>query len=235
MSDDIERLRHEYEDRNHRLANCDLYSPFNKATLFTIHQRQVVTLGALKKHGFTNLSDISILEMGCGKGGILTEYLGFGASPDKLYGVDLLFNRLLQAHKTLPSSGLTNANGQSLPFPSKTFNLVLQYTAISSILDPTLRRDICAEMLRVLEPGGIVLSYDFWLNPTNPHTRGIRPTEIRSLFPNCIFEFKKITLAPPLTRKIVPVSKIAAEIIESLRILNSHYLVIIKPINDQYQ
>jgi len=55
-------------------------------------------------------------------------------------------------------------------------------TAISSILDPEIRRNICADMQRVLrspdpasgKPGGMILWYDFWLNPTNPQTRGVR-------------------------------------------------------------
>ena len=56
---------------------------------------------------------------------MLAEYLGFGASPENLYGVDLLFDRLLHAHHVLSSSGFANADGQSLPYPSKTFDLVL--------------------------------------------------------------------------------------------------------------
>ena len=63
-------------------------------------------------------------------------------------------------------------------------------TAISSILDSEIRRNICADMLRVLrspdpasgKPGGMILWYDFWLNPTNPQTRGVRFL-LRSLFP----------------------------------------------------
>lgn len=58
-----------------------------------------------------------------------------------------------------PSSGFANADGQSLPYSSASFELILQYTAISSILDPELRRNICADMLRVLKPGGMILSY----------------------------------------------------------------------------
>ncbi|MDP2776298.1 MAG: hypothetical protein Q8O48_01540 [Anaerolineales bacterium] len=56
---------------------------------------------------------------------MLTEYLGFGASPENLYGVDLLFDRLLHAHHILPGSGFANADGQFLPYSSKTFDLVL--------------------------------------------------------------------------------------------------------------
>ena len=127
--DDIARLRNEYEDRKHRFAESDVYSLFNRANVQQ-HQREVLT--ALKKNGFTDLSNLLILEMGCGGGGVLTEHLGFGASPENLCGVDLLFNRLLHAHHILPSSGFANADGQALPFPARTFDLVLQFTAISS-------------------------------------------------------------------------------------------------------
>jgi len=240
MSDDIARLRNEYEDRKRRFAASDVYSVFNQATLFGVHQRQRVTLSILKKNGITDFSNLRILEMGCGGGGVLTEYLGFGASPKNLFGVDLLFDRLCHAHRTLPSSGFANADGQSLPYSSKIFDLVLQYTAISSILDPEIRRNICAELLRVLrspdpasgKPGGLILWYDFWLNPTNPQTRGIRPKEIRQLFPNCSYEFHRITLAPPLARRIVPISWILAYGLERLKIFNSHYLVAIRPVTD---
>jgi len=85
-------------------------------------------------------------------------------------------------------------------------------------------------MLRVLKPNGIILWYDFWLNPTNPQTRGIRPKEIRELFPNCNFEFHKITLAPPIARRIVPLSWGLALFLEGLKIFNSHYLVVIRPL-----
>jgi len=234
---DIDRLRNEYEHRKQRFASSDMYSWFNTANLFAIQQRQRAVLSTLKKYGFTELHNLLIFEMGCGGGGVLTEYLGFGASPENLFGVDLLFDRLRHTHHVLQGSGLANADGQFLPFPSQTFDLVLQSTAISSILDPEIRRNICADMLRVLrspdpasgKPGGMILSYDFWLNPTNPQTRGIRPAEIKQLFPNCHYEFHRITLAPPLARRLAPVSWGLCLFLESLKIFNTHYLVAIRP------
>jgi hypothetical protein len=76
-------------------------------------------------------------------------------------------------------------------------------------------------------------SYDFRLNPTNPQTRGIsyfsiRPAEIKRLFPNCHYEFHRITLAPPIARRVVPISWMLALFLESLKIFNSHYLAVIK-------
>jgi hypothetical protein len=82
-------------------------------------------------------------------------------------------------------------------------------------------------MMKVTRPGGMILWYDFWLNPGNPQTRGIRPAEIELLFPNCTFEFHKITLAPPVARRLVPVSWIMCVFLENLKVFNTYYLVTI--------
>jgi SAM-dependent methyltransferase len=174
--------------------------------------------------------------VGCGGGGVLAELLSFGAAPGDLFGVDLLRDRLSYAHGRLPGSHFYNADGQRLPFPSRSFDLALQFTALSSVLDPNIRQTICREMLRVLrspepvtgKPTGLVVWYDFWLNPTNPQTRGIRPEEIRQLFPGCRYEFRRITLAPPLTRRLAGVSWGLCLFLESLKFLNTHYLAIIQ-------
>ena len=228
--DDLARLRDEYQDRERRLAGSDLYSWFNTASLFAIHERQKAVLAALKKQGLTDLSPLNILEMGCGGGGVLKEFLAFGASPCNLYGVDLLGDRLTYAHESLPGCGFANSDGQYLPFPAQSFDLVMQYTAISSVLDSHIRRNICADMLRVVKPGGLILSYDFWLNPANPQTRGLRPSEIRRLFPGCRFTFDRITLAPPIARRLVRVSWLFCAFLEKVRIFNTHYLVSIRPV-----
>jgi len=56
---------------------------------------------------------------------------------------------------------------------------------------------------------------------------GIRPllTTHYSLFPNCHYEFHRITLAPPIARRIVSLSWILAYGLERLTIFNSHYPV----------
>lgn len=227
--DDRSRLRAEYADRARRLAGSDAYSAFNRANLFAIQTRQRAVVEALRQHGLSDLSRLRILEMGCGDGGVLVEYLGLGASPQNLYGIDLLPDRLGRARACLPACNFANADGARLPFAANSFDLVLQYTAISSILDPVLRHAVCADMLRVTSPGGLILSYDFWLNPTNRQTLGLRPAEIRQLFPDCAIHFHKITLAPPIARRIVPLSWGLAHLLESLTALNSHYLSAIRP------
>jgi ubiquinone/menaquinone biosynthesis C-methylase UbiE len=128
----------------------------------------------------------------------------------------------------LPGTHFLQADGSQLPLREHTFDLVLQYTAISSILDPDLRQRMCAEMLRVLKPEGLILSYDFWLNPTNKQTRGLKLSEIHSSFVDCKIDYQRITLAPPITRRLAPVSWGLCLFLESLKIFNTHYLVAIR-------
>lgn len=226
--DDLARLRTEYADRARRFAGSDAYSAFNRANLFAVQSRQRAVLDALRHYKINKLTNLRILEMGCGDGGVLAEFRWLGASPENLWGLDLLPERIRRAKEKLPLSKLFLANGQRLPLPDNCFDLTLQFTAISSILDSDLRRDIWAELLRVTRSGGLILSYDFWINPTNPHTRGLGPSEIRQSFINCPVQFMRITLAPPLARRLVPVSWGLACLIESLKLFNSHYLAVVE-------
>jgi hypothetical protein len=50
------------------------------------------------------------------------------------------------------------------------------------------------------------------------------------LFPNCHHEFHRITLAPPLARKLAGISWGLCVFLESLKFLNSHYLAAISKI-----
>ncbi len=226
---DLLRLREEYADREKRLQGSNRYSPLNPAHLYALHTRQSALISALARHGITHLADSDILELGCGSGGVLAELLALGAAHETLHGTDLIFGRIEEARNRLVGIPLTCADGQALPYRAGSFDLVFQFTVFSSVLDHAIRAKLAEEMLRVLrKPGGLIIWYDFWTNPTNPQTRGIGPSEIRRLFPGCRLALRRITLAPPLARRIVPVSWTLAHVLESLRIFNTHYLAAIR-------
>jgi SAM-dependent methyltransferase len=226
---DVLRLRAEYAERTRQMEKSDRYSLFNPAHLYTTQQRQRVILKCLRRHSFYPLNEYRILELGCGSGGVLLDTLSFGATAHNLHGTELIFERGRIAHNVLPSLPLTCADGQNLPYAAHSFNLVMQFTVFSSILNDEVKANIAREMTRVTCPGGMILWYDFWLKANNPQTRGIRPAEIVLLFPNCTFEFHKITLAPPIARRLVSVSWIMCVILEKLSVFNTHYLVTISP------
>jgi ubiquinone/menaquinone biosynthesis C-methylase UbiE len=228
MISDKDRLIAEYANRSRRLVGSDIYSISNPANLFMVQQRQRETLRILTHKGFFPLNGKPIFEIGSGRGLVLLEHLSYGAQPSGLHGVDLLLDRLCEARSFLPHSIFINADGQSLPFQKSKFDLVLQFTAFSSVLDDQVKTNIASEMLRVMKPDGMILWYDFWLNPTNKQTKGIRKPEIRRLFPDCSYEFNKITLAPPIARRLVPISWILCMMLEKLKIFNTHYLCVIR-------
>ncbi len=223
--DDLARLRREYAARERRMAGSDRYSIFNPAHLFMIQQRQRIALQLLRQLGFDHLNEKRILEVGCGQGGVLLEYLAYGPSPSHLHGTDLLPNRLEEVRRRLPHLPLTCADGQHLPYATRAFDLVLQYTVFSSLLDQKSKANLASEMLRVLKPGGLILWYDFWLNPTNSRTRGIRLREIKALFPGCSYYVRRVTLAPPIARRVVPLSWLAGYLLEAMPFLRTHNLV----------
>lgn len=222
------RLEAEYADRQTRSAGRDIYSPFNPAALFMLQQRQRALLKLLGRIGIHSLGGKNILEVGCGSGAVLLELLASKADPKKLFGTDLLFGRVNRAHERLSHLPLICADGQDLPFADESFDIVLQFTVFSSILDEQVREKAASEMLRVLRrPNGVILWYDFWLNPVNRQTVGIGRSALRKLFPGCRYNFQRVTLAPPLARAIVPFSWSVASALEGLKVFNTHYLTAI--------
>ena len=197
--------------------------------MFTFYQREKKLLNLLKKYGFNHLEDKKILDVGCGYGKVLRRFIDYGAIPENLYGVDLLPDRIERAKKLSPHINFYLGSATELPFENEFFDIVMQFTVFTSILDYSMKQKIAKEMLRVLKPDGIIIWYDYWISkPTNPDVKGVGKQEIKKLFPNCKFEFHRITLAPPIARLLVPISWMLCELLEKIRIFNTHYLCIIK-------
>jgi len=205
------------------------YSWFDQGHLFFIQDRERKVLRLLEKHGLEDLSEKKILEIGCGNGYWLQEFLKWGAQAENLIGTDILPERLLQAKKYC-SAGVTveYANGLALPYADETFDVILQSTVFTSILDHTIKEKMAREMMRVLRRNGHIIWYDFHMNnPRNSDVKGIKMSEIEKLFPNCQSDLKRTTLAPPLYRMLAPISWGACYVLEQMKVFNSHYLGVI--------
>lgn len=223
------RIRAAYARRK-RSVDPDRYSYFNPGNLFLIHSRERQVLGLLERYGLRRLDATMILEVGCGTGHWLRELVKWGARPENLAGVDLLSDRIAEARRLCPVDvKLLCGNATKLEFPDATFDLVLQSTVFTSILDLEMKHQIGSEMLRVLKPDGLILWYDYHLdNPRNPDVRGAKKGEIHSLFPGCSIDLRRVTLAPPLTRLLAPHSWLLCYLLEKVPLLCTHYLGVIR-------
>ncbi len=105
----------------------------------------------------------------------------------------------------------------------------MQFIAFTSIIDYEMKNNIAQEMLRVLKSDGIIIWYDYYMNnPRNADVKGVKKKEIYELFPNCDIYLKRITLAPPITRAIATYSWLACYLLERLKVLNTHYIGVVK-------
>src|SRR5262245_35067732 len=135
----------------------DLYSWFHSGHLFMMQERERQVVCWLRTLGLDCLAATKILEVGCGSGYWLNEFIKWGARPENVFGVDLLADRLGKARRDCPAGvRLECGNAAQLNFASLSFDLVLQSTMFTSILDPNLRHAIAREMIRVAKRGGVI-------------------------------------------------------------------------------
>jgi ubiquinone/menaquinone biosynthesis C-methylase UbiE len=182
----------------------------------------------LTARGMVPLGNRRVLEVGCGAGGVLASLRSLGAVPDRLFGVDLVPERIELARARYPFLQVSCGNAEQMEFPDASFDLVLCFTVFSSILSENCRRAVAREVLRVLAPGGAVLWYDMRMNnPRNRNVRGLGRRDIQRLFEGCRIDLSAITLLPPLARRIDAVLPALYPLLAKLAPLRTHYLGLI--------
>jgi SAM-dependent methyltransferase len=223
------RIKSAYQNRN---KPAGYYSWSDPGNLFLVQEREKLLLRRLQKHGHKQLADSRFLEVGCGSGLWLREFIKWGVSPSNMTGVELRPEALSGATRLCPSGvTLKCMNGVTLEFPDESFDLVLQSLVFTSVLDKGMRHRMAEEMLRVVKKTGLILWYDFHVdNPWNANVRGVRKAEIKRLFPNCHIELERASLALPLAKVLAPWSWITCYLLSRLRFLNTHYLGVIQKI-----
>jgi ubiquinone/menaquinone biosynthesis C-methylase UbiE len=221
------RIRAAYARREEDDAR---YSWFNHAYQFMAQERERRVLALVDRCGITPLKSKTILEVGCGTGQWLRDFVKWGARPENITGIDLLPDRVSKARKLCPPGMRIHCGSAAeLNFESEEFDLVFQSTVFTSILDQDLKQRIAAEMIRVVKFNGIILWYDYHVNnPRNSDVRGVKRKEIEQLFPGCRIELQRITIVPLLTRILAPYSYLACYLLAKVSPLCTHYLGVIR-------
>jgi len=207
-----------------------LYSRFNPGHLFLVQEREKRFVALLSRHGCVPLEEKRILEIGCGTGDLLRDFVKWGANPHNVAGVDLLPDRVSEALRLCPKEmRIARGNAANLSFPDGYFDLVIQSTVFTSVLDDQVKSQMASEMRRVVKPQGFIFWYDYHMNnPRNPDVRGVKSKEIRVLFPQCEIALQRITLAPPLARLLAPYSWLLCYFLSKVPWLCTHYIGVIR-------
>ena len=228
VSLELERIEQAYSRRQHN----NRYSVLDPAHRLVVQERQNLLLRLLSNQGYLSLENARILDVGCGTGAWLRDFILWGARPENLYGVDLLPKRIAEARESCPADvTLKCQDATNLDIPDESFDLVLQSTVFTSILNVYVKQLLAQEMLRMLRQGGLILWYDFRVNnPWNQDVQGVGRKEIEQLFPACNMSLQRVTLAPPLGRCVAPLSPALYRALSRIKPLCTHYLgAITKP------
>jgi ubiquinone/menaquinone biosynthesis C-methylase UbiE len=224
----VARISAEYERRDRQIP-ADFYSWSRPANLLMHQQTLRSCLRLLTESGMFPLNGRRVADIGCGCGNWLREFIRWGADPTSLSGIDLMPSRVDHARQILPQSDIRLGSADQLPWPDQSFDLVTVFLVFMNLFDPVLKRAMAKEMLRIIKPNGAILWFESRVgNPRNPNIRGLRRSEIRSLFPSCRVELRPTLLAPPLSRLLAKRAWPLAELLHALPFLCTHYAGLIR-------
>jgi SAM-dependent methyltransferase len=176
--------------------------------------------------GCSDLSNLRLIEVGCGAGGNLLEFLRFGFAPQNLCGIELLPERAAVARKCLPEAvALYEGDANSADIAPNSQDVVFQSVVFSSLLDNGFQEQLANRMWEWAKPGGGVLWYDFiFNNPSNPDVRGVPVKRVRELFPDGEMIIRRVTLAPPISRRVCRLHPNAYHLFNLIPWLRTHVL-----------
>jgi len=178
---ELDRIRAVYEERDAAAKTPYRWSNAGYVTYMQLLERAL--LRALDDTA-TPLAGARVLDVGCGSGYFLHRISEYGAG--ECHGIDLVASRIEAARQRYPRQAWHVGSATELPFEDGSFDLVTQFTCLSSILDAATRVTVAGEMLRVAGRDGRVLSLDMRVGSrpgsAGTPTVGLDEDALRSLF-----------------------------------------------------
>lgn len=204
---------------------------YNRAEVHCQNWRraQLQSAALYQLFGF-DLAALRFLDVGCGTGGVLRQFVEWGASPENCIGVELLPERLKVAAMRSPVAMNWHLGELNTLPTDEGFDLVSANTVFSSVLDDQERKRLAAGMWRRVRPGGAVMIFDFRVNnPQNSDVRQVKKKQLEQLFPGKVISYQSLVLLPPLSRKIARFSPTLNAILDLLLpIARTHFLLVVQ-------
>lgn len=229
---EITAIEDRYDRRKSNIAKY-LYSPLSPSVYMARQELERVLINDILNPIIFPFTDKKILEIGCGNGMNLMEFIKLGFLPENITGNELLDERVASARNNLPSKvNVISGDATKLQGIKEEFDIVYQSTVFTSILDDEFQRELADTMWDMVKPGGGILWYDFiYNNPSNSDVRGVPLKRIKELFPDTNISFSRVTLAPPISRRVTKIHPSLYTLFNLIPILRTHILCwISKPI-----
>jgi SAM-dependent methyltransferase len=220
---EIQNIKNRYQKRDSISWKYNLIEPW----IYKSEQgKETGLIKWIKTCSILPLKDKTLLEIGCGNGGNLLQFIRLGFLPENLTGNELLKARFLDARNKLPEKlKIIQGNALNLELGENRFNIVFQSMVFSSILDEKFKVELAKKMWGWVRKGGGILWYDFtYNNPWNKDVMGIPFNKVREYFPEGSIKKWKITLAPPLSRVVTIIHPSLYDALNLFPFLRTHIL-----------
>jgi SAM-dependent methyltransferase len=224
VNGELDQIRERFLRRDHSSRNASVYSLLRPDQYMMAQEKERIFLSILSRFDLAAIKTMKVLEIGCGGGGNILQFLRWGFPPENIKGNELMPNRCAQACHRLPAAvEIIEGDALGLRLPEDSFDIVLVSTVFTSILDETFRARLAKKIWSLVRPAGAVLWYDFiYNNPSNPDVTGIPRRRVLELFPEARALSRKTTLAPPIARFVCRVHPVFYSLFNLLPFLRTH-------------
>jgi ubiquinone/menaquinone biosynthesis C-methylase UbiE len=167
----------------------------------------------------------AILDVGCGRGWWLRALIEAGVEPGRLHGIDIQPERVTAAREAAPGAEVQVGDAWNLRVADESFTVVLQLTLLSSLGSHRAIREALGEGMRVLAPGGLLLTYEPRVpNPLNRHTLLLRDEDLDAAGVTPRQQIS-LTVLPAVARRLGRRTQQRYERLARLPFLRTHRLI----------
>lgn len=185
-------------DRNDLLGNPEVVFQ-----TFAVDRANIAALRSIE----IDRTKARVLDVGCGNGASLLQFIRLGFKPSNLTGIDTDEERIAQGRAELPGIDFRIENADRLPFADESFDLVVESTMLGTLDSKPLLAGIASEMVRVTRRGGHIMLIDWRYSREGSGVKtAINPAMIKGLFSvgrtTSVIAREPGMLVPPIGRRV---------------------------------
>ncbi|MBF0544812.1 MAG: class I SAM-dependent methyltransferase [Candidatus Riflebacteria bacterium] len=199
LSQDMDNIYKDYYEKKGSSRN----NPLNPEVFFQRFAGEMSFFQAMSSFP-TNPQIAKVLDVGCGTGESLLNFLSLGFPLENLHGIDILPERIQIAQKRLPKCHIELGDASKTIYDSDFFDIVYESTIFLQMLDDSVAKSIATEMTRVCKSGGHLVLTDWrYSHPWDNSYKGVSRKRLKTLFSDPSLKLERSfsgALVPPIGR-----------------------------------